>query len=260
MNELLKANIIKWFMKGKRYDGRGLDEFRPVSVECGVTKNAEGSARVRIGDTEIIAGVKLSVDKPYPDTPKEGNLMVGAELLPLSCPDFEAGPPNQESIEVARVVDRGLRESKAVDVKKLCLVEGEKVWAVSVDVCTINSAGNLLDAAALAAMAAIQDARFPGYDGKTVDYRRLTDVKLPIVRKPLSVTVHKIGEFLFVDPSVDEELVVDARLTVAMTPDGRICAMQKGGDSPLTIDDIGRMVDMASAKAAELSAALAIKR
>ncbi len=118
MNEFLKSHIVKWFEKGKRYDGRALDEYRPVVVEYGVTKNAEGSARVKIGDTEVIAGVKLSVEKPYPDTPKDGNLMVGAEPLPLSSPDYEAGPPNEESIEVARVVDRGLRESKAIDTKK----------------------------------------------------------------------------------------------------------------------------------------------
>jgi len=256
MNELLKSNIVKWFSKGMRYDGRKLDSFRPVSVEYGVTKNAEGSARVKIGDTEVIAGVKLSVDKPYPDTPKEGTMMVGAELLPLSSPEFEAGPPGEESIEIARVVDRGLRESKAIDTKKLCLVEGEKVWSVSIDICTINSAGNLLDAAALAAVAALSDARFPSYDDKTVDYKHITDKKLPILRMPVSITVMKLGEFFFVDPSVEEEKIFDARLTVALTADGKICAMQKGGDYPLTIDDIGKMIDIAAQKAGELTAKL----
>lgn len=256
MNEFLKSHIVKWFEKGTRYDGRALNEFRPVVVEYGVTKNAEGSARVKIGDTEVIAGVKLSVEKPYPDTPKDGNLMVGAELLPLSSPDYEAGPPNEESIEVARVVDRGLREAKAIDTKKLCLVEGEKVWMVALDICTINSAGNLLDAAALAAVAAVQDARFPEYDGKSVDYKKLTDKRLPITRMPLSVTIMKLGDYLFVDPSIEEEKVIDSRLTVAMTQDGKVCAMQKGGDVPVTIDDVDRMIELATAKAAELAVKL----
>lgn len=256
MNEFLKSHIMKWFGKGRRYDGRSLDEFRPVVVEYGVTKNAEGSARVKIGDTEVIAGVKLSVEKPYPDTPKDGNLMVGAELLPLSSPDYEAGPPNEESIEVARVVDRGLREAKTIDTKKLCLIEGEKVWMVAIDICTINSDGNLLDAAALAAVAAVQDARFPEYDGKAVNYKKLTDKKLPITRMPLSITVMKIGDYLFVDPSIEEEKVVDSRLTVAMTQDGKICAMQKGGDVPVTIDDIGRMIELATVKAGEFAGKL----
>ena len=253
MNELLKANILKWFGKGKRYDGRALDEFRAVVIESGVTKNAEGSARVKVGDTEVIAGVKLSVEKPYPDTPKDGNLLVNVELLPLSNPDFEAGPPGEEAIEIARVVDRGLRESKAIDTRKLCLQEGEKVWAVSIDICTINAAGNLLDASALAAVAALKNARFPTYDGKTVDYKSMTDKKLPIARFPVSVTVTKISDFFLVDPTVEEEVVIDSRLTVAITDGGKICAMQKGGNSPLSIEDVSRMIDLAVSKAAELS-------
>ena len=253
MNEILRAHILGWFEKGKRYDGRRLDEFRPVSVEYGVTKNAEGSARVKIGDTEVIAGVKLAVEKPYPDTPKEGTLMVGVELLPLSSPDFEAGPPNEESIEIARVVDRGIREAKAIDTKKLCITEGEKAWAVIVDICTINTDGNLLDAAALATVAALRNARFPSYNGKTVDYKSMTDNKLPIVRLPVSVTVIKLGDHLFVDPTVEEEKVIDARLTVAIAESGKICALQKGGTIPLTIDDVDRMIELARAKAGDLS-------
>ncbi len=127
---------------------------------------------------------------------------------------------------------------------------------VAVDICTINSDGNLLDAAALAAVAAVQDARFPEYDGKAVNYKKITDKKLPLARLPLSVTVMKIGDYLFVDPSIEEEKVVDSRLTVAMTQDGKICAMQKGGDVPVTIDDVGRMIELATAKAAELMSKL----
>ncbi len=251
MNDLLKSNIVKWLRTGKRYDGRSLEDFRAVSIEYGITKNAEGSARVKVGNTEVIAGVKLAVEKPYPDTPNDGNLMVNAELLPLSSPDFEAGPPNEEAIEIARVVDRGLRESKALDTRKLCISPAEKVWAVNVDICTINSDGNLLDAAAMAAMAAIRDARFPEYDGTAVNYKHLSDKRLPILRAPVSITVHKLAEFFFVDPTVDEEKVIDARLTVAMT-DGKVCAMQKGGNLPLSIEDVARMIDIASEKAEQI--------
>ncbi|HIG98216.1 TPA: exosome complex protein Rrp42 [Candidatus Woesearchaeota archaeon] len=253
MNELLKAHLSRWLGNGRRYDGRMLDVFRPVSVELGVTKNAEGSSRVRIGDTEVMAGVKLAVESPYPDTPKDGNLMVNVELLPLSSPDFEAGPPSEEAIEIARVVDRGIREAKTLDTKKLCIQEGEKVWAVMIDICTINSDGNLLDAAALAAVAALQDTRFPEYTGTSVNYKKLTDKRLPLVRAPISVTVFKLGDFLFVDPSVEEESIFDARLTVALTRDGKICAMQKGGSASLSIDEVGRMVDLAALKASELA-------
>src|SRR3989338_1763515 len=131
MNKELRTHIIKLFESDMRLDGRKLTDFRkPVSIEYGIVNTAEGSARVKIGETDIIVGVKMEIMKPYPDTPDEGSIIVGAELLPLSNPDFELGPPGIEAIEIARVVDRGIRESKCIDLKKLCITKGEKVWGI----------------------------------------------------------------------------------------------------------------------------------
>ncbi|MBI1970276.1 exosome complex protein Rrp42 [Candidatus Woesearchaeota archaeon] len=252
LNESLKEHLIESLKKNVRYDGRKLTEFRPVVVEYDISKSAEGSARVKIGDTEVLAGVKLSVEKPYPDTPEHGSLVVGVELLPLSSPEFEAGPPSIDAIEIARVVDRGIREAKAIDTKQLCIVIGEKIWTVCIDICTINDAGNLLDAAGLAALAALQNARFPFYDGTGIDYKTKTDKKLPLTKLPIGVTVFKIGNKHLVDPLVDEQFVYDARLTVSTTPDGKLCALQKGGDKPLSLEEIEQMIDLAIEKAHEL--------
>ena len=106
------------------------------------------------------------------------------------------------------------------------------------------------------AIAPSPDKPFPEYDGKSVNYKKLTDKRLPLTRLPLSVTIMKIGDYLFVDPSIEEEKVIDSRLTVAITDGGKICAMQKGGDAPVTIDDVDRMIELATAKAAELAGKL----
>lgn len=241
---LVREHILRALQSGIRPDGRRLEEYRPVEVTYGVSKTAEGSALVKVGDTEVIAGAKLSIEVPFPDTPDEGIIMVNAELLPLSSPRFEAGPPGIEAVELARVVDRGLRESKALDLKKLCIKKGEKVWGVLVDICTLNDAGNLLDASGLAAIAALQDAVFPGYDGTEVDYDAKTTEKLPLSKTPIPVTVLKIGDYFIVDALQEEMESVDARLTVTTTADGTICSLQKGGDAAITIADIGRMVDV----------------
>ena len=251
INEEMKRHLIDSLKKGVRHDNRKLDEFRKVEVEYGISKSAEGSARVKIGNTEVLAGVKLGVEKPYPDTPEEGMLMVGAELLPLSSPEFESGPPGAQSIELARVVDRGVREAKAIDMKKLCIEKGEKAWAVFIDICTINDDGNLLDASGIAVLAALKDTKFPKYDGVEINYKEHTKEKLPLKKFPLPVTVYKIGNTLLVDPGLEEQDVYDARLTVTTT-DGHICALQKGGDSPLTIGEIEKMIDIAMKKAKEL--------
>jgi len=252
MNER-KKHLIQYYEKQLRPDGRKLGEYREVSVEYGASETAEGSARVRIGGTEVIAGVKLGLERPYPDRPNEGNLMVNAELLAMSNPEFEPGPPSMFGVELARVIDRGIRESKAIDVKQLCVEPGEKAWSVLIDICTMNDEGNLLDAAGLAAVAALQDAVFPAMneDG-TVDYDTKTDKKLPIVRAPIPVTVLKVGDHFIVDPLPMEEEFAGARLTVAVTEKDTIAALQKGGEVPLTIDQVDEIAKMAIEKAKEL--------
>ncbi len=126
--------IRKYLKESKRFDNRKLDEFREITIETGVSENAEGSAKVKIGKTEVLVGVKMDVAEPYPDSPDKGNLMTTAELLPLSSPRFETGPPKFNAIELGRVIDRVIRESKFIDFEKLCIKEGEKVWAVFVDI------------------------------------------------------------------------------------------------------------------------------
>jgi len=252
MTKGMKESIIKYLKENRRYDGRKLDQYREIVIENDVSKSAEGSARVKIGDTEVLAGVKLAIEAPYPDTPDEGNLMVGAELLPISNPEFEGGPPGIDSIELARVVDRAIRESKAIDTKKLVIEKGEKVWAIMIDICPLNDSGNLFDAVALAAIIALKNTKFPEYKDEKIDYKKKTKQTLPLKKLPISITVFKVGDYYIVDPLNDEERVMDARLTVALTEDNIICALQKGGDSPLTTEDISKMVDIATKKASEI--------
>ena len=240
--------------RGIRDDGRDFSEFRqPLKVEYGISgKAAEGSAQVTIGDTVVIAGVKLETGTPYPDTPDEGTLMVNVELTPLSSPEYESGPPVIDAIELARVVDRGIRESHSLNFGKLCIEAEKKMWIVCVDIYTINAAGNLFDACALAALAALKDARFPAFDGEKIDYRTRTETPLPLERLPVACTVWRVSGKLLVDPTRDEELASDARLTVAFDDDGNICAMQKGGNSPVSEQEVDSIVDISSQKAGML--------
>src|SRR3989344_6108505 len=212
-----------------RLDGRKPDEYREIKIETGVSKNAEGSARVSIGDTVVIAGVKLDVGTPFPDNPDEGSIIVGAELNPMASPEFELGPPDAQTIELARVVDRGIRESNLIDFKKLCIKEGEKVWFVFIDIYSINDSGNLQDAAFLASVAALKEAIFPKLkeNGKA-DYKEHTKERLPLTKDIVECTLLKIGESIIVDPSTEEEKALDSRLTICVTKENKICAMQKG--------------------------------
>lgn len=247
-----KETISVLASQGKRLDNRALGDYRqPIMIETNIAKTAEGSARVQIGKTVILAGVKLSVEKPYNDTPDEGGITVNVELTPLSNPEYERGPPSEKAIELARVIDRGIREAKTIDFKKLCLAPGEKAWFVNIDLITINDDGNLFDAAGLAALAALKAAQFPEYDPETgvVDYKTRTKNFLPLVKEPLPVTIYKINSSFLVDPGQEEEKAYDARLTVASDPQDTISALQKGGDAPLSLEDISQIIDLALQKA-----------
>ena len=252
MTNETRNHIINYLKNNLRFDGRGNLDYREITIKKSEIVTAEGSAHIKIGNTELIAGVKCEVGKPYPDIPDEGTIMVNVELIPLSNPAFESGPPGIQAIELARVVDRGIREAKALDTKKLCIKPGELVWTIIIDLVPLNDDGNLFDAAALAAMIAVKEAKFPTLEGEKIDYKKPTNKKLPILAEPISVTVLKIGNNFIVDPLNQEEEVLDARLTVATLENGTICALQKGGTSPLSIDDISKMIEIATDKAKEL--------
>ena len=259
MKKELRSYIVSLLEKDERMDGRKLDEFRnPIKVELNISKNAEGSAKVTMGKTEVIVGVKIDVGEPFLDSPDRGVLITGAELLPMSSPDFESGPPDAQTTELARIVDRGIRESNFIDTKQLCIKKGEKVWMVFIDIYSINDGGNLIDAAALGAVAALKNARFPEYDEKTgkAKYGYFTNKKLPLGKDlPLTCTVFKIANKLLVDVNNEEESVIDSRLTV--TTDGKnINAIQKSSDCELSIDDVDKMIDLSFKKYKELEAVL----
>jgi len=238
---------------GKRLDGRGLNSHREIQIESGLIERAEGSARVRLGKTEVLVGVKIEIGEPFPDTPNEGVLTVNAELVPLASPTFEAGPPDENSIELARVVDRGIRESKAIATDDLVIEPGKKVFVVFVDVYVLNHDGNLIDASALAALAALLNTKMFNYEVKEGEVKIKPGYKpLPIRNYPIAVTFAKINDQLIVDPWLEEEQVMDARLTMAIEKDGKICAMQKGGYGMFTPQQILEAGKIAQQKAAEL--------
>src|SRR3989344_3636745 len=135
MSSMLTSNLTvdtlkRMFLANKRFDSRTLLEYRDIKVELNVSNKAEGSARVFLGKTEVIVGVKLQLGTPYPDSMEKGNLMVSGDLLPLASPRFESGPPGFEAIELPRLVDRAIRESGMIQLDKLVVTPKEKVWTV----------------------------------------------------------------------------------------------------------------------------------
>lgn len=249
--ELTSDRVESFLKEGKRLDKRAFDEYRKIEIKTGISKNADGSARVNLGGTEVACGIKSELGTPYPDSQDEGSISVGMELLPLASPSFESGPPSKESVEIARVVDRGIRESKTLDFKKLCIKEGEKVWVVFIDLYALNDNGNLFDASSIAALAALMDARMPKIENEKI-VRGEYEGKFKLERKPLLSTFAKIGNSIVLDPSLAEEKALQGRFSVATTEDDYLTAFQKGNGGGFSVQEIDNCIDIALKKSKEI--------
>jgi exosome complex component RRP42 len=247
INTLKKDYIYNLMIKGKRQDGRGFKDLRDIKLETNIISKAEGSAKVTLGDTQVLVGVKLQTGTPFPDSQDEGVIITNLELNPIASPEFEPGPPREDAIEMARVVDRGIRESGAIDIKKLCITVGESVWIVFIDVHVLNDDGNLIDASCLAAIAALMTTVVPN-EQQGIG----TNVPLAMKEIPVGVTLAKIGSKLIVDPSLDEEAVCETKMTIVSSSDGSVAGMQKMGSAPLTEAEVLEAIEIAREKAAEL--------
>lgn len=247
--EILTSHVLDQAKKGRRLDGRALDEFRPVKVHKGYVVNADGSALVELGPTKVLSGVKLEPGKPYPDTPNAGTLSTNAELVPLSSPNFEPGPPRPEAIEVSRVVDRAIRAAESIDLTKLCVTSGEKCWTCYVDIHILDDGGNLIDAAMLAAMSALNCAKVPAKRFEVGE-----DYPLDVQHQPIECTFARLGDAIVVDPTSEEESACQGRLTIATDELNNVCAMQKGKVGAFSPQDVSELAERAQAHGDKLRA------
>jgi len=248
VEHLRKQQMWDALSRGKRLDGRDFSEQRPLEIEIDVIKKANGSAKVRLGNTEVIAGVKVETGEPFEGLENKGALIVSAEVLPTASPHIEPGPPDEEVVELARVVDRGVRESEMIDLDQLVLVPGKIVYTIFVDCSVINADGNLFDATSYATVAALLSAKLPILQmqaDSVIDTGKTKE--MPITTIPISITAARIGDFVLIDPVAEEEACMDARITIDTTPEG-FCAVQKGFTGSFTIDQLKMAAETARIK------------
>jgi len=256
--DVVKGEYVKDIAAtGKRIDGRQPVEFRDIRVETGVLKNAEGSALAHFGDTKVLAGVKLDLVTPFPDRPDEGTISFNSEFSTLAHPEFESGPPNEDSIELARVVDRGIRSAEVLNLKEFGALgasasteQTKKVMGLYVDLYPLDHNGNLIDAAALAAMAAIATATVPKLeDGKLV---RGEGSKMRLQRKATTCSFEFIANQVFLDATDEEEAASLGRVTIGVTDDGLLCSGQKSGRAGFSREKLLELAGVALEKGSEL--------
>lgn len=255
MASIIKDHILQLLKEDKRIDGRGLEDFRPLTVETNVIEKAEGSALVKLGNTQVLVGIKVELGEPFPDLPDMGVITTNVEFVPLASPTFEPGPPDESAIELARIIDRGIRESQAIDLEKLVIIPGKLVRVIFIDVHVLDHDGNLLDASGIGAIAALLSTKIPkvDYNEEIEEVVMLEEYeKLPVKRIPIPVTLAKIGGNLVVDPNFEEEQVMDGKITITTDENGYISAVQKSEGGSFKLEEVVYAVDLAYKKAEEV--------
>lgn len=234
---LLHDRVYELLAEDKRLDGRTPKDIRKIDIKTNVIEKAEGSAMVSMGGTRVIAGVKSDIGQPFSDRPNEGVFTVNAELLPLASKSFEPGPPSQEGVELARIVDRSVRESRAIDLEKLCLIPGQKAYVIFVDFYVLDYDGNYFDPSVLAAVAALSTAKLPKYEVVNGQLEKKEETfSISLRTTPVSVTIGLIKDKMLVDPSLAEQSSLDTSLVATFDSEGNICSVQKNSSGYIPMD------------------------
>ncbi|KAI7824988.1 ribosomal protein S5 domain 2-type protein [Kickxella alabastrina] len=258
------AFVLEALRKNVRVDGRGIYDYRTLRISCGPTP---GLAEVQLGQTRVLARVSCEVTRPSPDRPTEGLVQFSSELSNLAAPNLDAssgGRVSAQEVAISRMVERVIRQSRAIDTEALCILAGVKVWTVRVDLHFLDHGGNLMDAAAAAAIVALRHFRRPdvtvqGEEAIIHDPRERNPVPLSIHHTPVCVSfafLGALGELAVLDPSLLEEQAQAASFTVTLNAHKEICALNKAGGVPLSPEQIQRCTQVALTKADEISDAI----
>ena len=257
--KIRKNAILTFLSRGTRVDERSFDSPREINIKTDLIPNANGSSYVELGKTKVLAGIKVEPGTPFPDTPQEGNLIVSVEFLPHASPVFEPGPPDERAVELARIIDRSLRDVRAIDLSKMVITPGRKVWNIFIDIYVVDYDGNMIDASSIATMLALLTAKIPKASTTETGEIIISEEKsenIPVKKKVVTATIAKItdentgNKYYIADPSLEEEMIADTLVTIAFSEDGLITGIQKSGLSSIYSDDIPKILNM-SRKLAE---------
>jgi exosome complex component RRP42 len=141
-------------------------------------------------------------------------------------------------------------------MEKYCIIPGQSVWQINIDVMVFESSGNLPDFISIAIYAALNDTIFPsikvvGVEGEDKNIEVESDPAaggyMDVSHFPICVTLSKIGNCFITDPMQEEELCMTAQVSVAVDPKGNVCGIQKSGTGAIGMKEMQAMIDEACA-------------
>lgn len=233
---------------GTRVDGRDHLDYRQLEIETGLVSTANGSARIRLDRTDVLITVKMEMEPPLLDQPKNGQLHFFVNCSANAAPEFEGRGGEDLATSLSSMLERVYSSPHTLNTAKLCVVPGKHVKVLYVDIEILECGGNLFDAVSLGVKAALWATKMPriyitGEDGGELEFSvsdNPCDVdRLDVSNAPILITHLRITENLtVVDPTPEEECCGPVQIVVGVTPKGLITATQQFGSgtfTPLTL-------------------------
>ncbi|MCX5397298.1 ribonuclease PH [Streptomyces sp. NBC_00102] len=231
-----------------RIDGRTPDQLRPVTIERGWSKHAEGSVLVSFGDTKVLCTASVTEGVPrWRKGSGEGWVTAEYSMLPRATNtrgDRESvrGKIGGRTHEISRLIGRSLRA--VIDYKAL----GENTIVLDCDV--LQADGGTRTAAITGAYVALADA-ITWAQGKKI---------VKAGRKPLTGTVSAISVGIvdgtpLLDLRYEEDVRAETDMNVVCTGDGRFVEVQGTAEAePFDRKELNALLDLATAGCADLAA------
>jgi len=227
-----------------RTNGRGDDQLRPITLETGVSKHAEGSCLARFGDTHVLCTASVE-DRVPPHVYGTGAGWVTAEygMLPRSTHERMAreaarGKQGGRTLEIQRLIGRALRA--AVDLREL----GPRTLTVDCDV--IQADGGTRTAAITGGFVALARAvRALQAQGVVKG--------APVKRNVAAISVGILDGVVRLDLDYEEDSTAEVDMNVVATGDGELVEVQGTAEGKaFRRDQLDRMVDGALRGIAQL--------
>jgi ribonuclease PH len=197
--------------KFKRPDGRAADALRPVTIETGVSKFAEGSARIAFGDTVVLCLATLTDSVPkFLDGKGQGWITAEYAMLPRSTPERSqresiAGRPGGRTFEIQRLVGRALRTT--IDLRAL----GPR--SVTIDCEVLQADGGTRTAAITGGYVALAHA-----------LRKMSPS--PLRKQVAAVSAGFVAGELMLDLAYAEDSIADSDVNIVATDKGELIEVQ----------------------------------
>jgi len=249
-----KTFLIEGVELNVRSDGRSRLDFRHFTVETGVVASSNGSARLKLDNTDVLVGVRADLGEPHIDRPDQGIIKFSVECSPTASPEFQTRGGEDLAISIGQVLARSYKN--AFDWKALCLVPGKLVWVLHVDALILDYEGNPYDTISLATRAALLNTTIPKVSLENGEVEVSDDpqdcTRLETSTVPVCVTLTKIGTRYLVDTSLEEEQCMGVRVIVGISPNGSVCSMQMAGHGAVEPTSLYEMIQAAQKMGKEL--------